>query len=392
MMRVAWLSLCAIAIALLASCAPAPAGASWTPGAPLPTIGVAVLYASPTPAEQTPAPGQAETPAPAPGLAATQQAASAGVLLAQATAQAAQHEVAVATANAVATETGYHWQLQQTADAVQIEQAQLALSGTRAAGTATQAAVDLAVAQAASAATATQAAADIQVTLEAGRAIIQATADAASAGRQLQTDDDAAQAGRAWYWTTRVGPLVMLIILLYLAVYAAIAWLHNWATRGAVIETRAGTFVLKRVQGELQVEVYDRPTLEPRGGGDEFTSEAPAAQPAQYTSGGKPATLSPGSAQASRDRADVLRLLRDAMEASSGDAGTIPRYDKMGWTSASDWKRVTDLLLPHIDKGQGKRTILVGAYARLIDLYDAVGNHRVALGTALPDEGTLENA
>lgn len=323
----------------------------------------------------------------------------------------------LATQQAAGLATAWAASSQQTAIALQAASIQAAVTAhaqqtqdtRRDQATATAQALDQA--QRASAATATQAAMvqaatreqqDRQTGATATRQAATATAAAASlhatqqreaATREARQASVSDNAGGLMLYALVLFPIAAALILLVLSGWwlaarivgdheqrkaeTALVWAE--AAQRSIVDTRASTWQLRRVDGEVvAVLIAARPMLpgpqpEPR-----------PAEPLVVRERGVTVSVYPPVGEPAPDpvRQDVLELLDWAIGQHGEDGRVIPGHRKLPAQWNSDrWSRATAAIRPYLDATRGVGTTLAPGcpWGTLGELYRAVESHRATL-------------
>lgn len=248
------------------------------------------------------------------------------------------------------------------------------------------------------AATSTRSSQDMAAALE----HLQATATVEALNRQrIQSEQDAV---RWTQWNEFFQSLLLFffavagIALLVLGIIFFARYLDTRVMRSMLLETRAGTVMITYQNGQAFAQLVTAPQslLE---AGDEFAaSDAEIldheADPLKITQGKRETFIAKTDpAEDARQARQMLamRLLRESISyynARNEDARTInriPSFRDLQWSSET-WVRAVESLKPHIFTKRGREggTFCGDQYPTLMQLYSALGEHRISLGVPAP--------
>ena len=248
-------------------------------------------------------------------------------------------------------------------------------------------------------------------TLEAEIARVQATATAQTVALQIQQTqaDAAANAERAQFVQSLINFVIVMVglaamcaicLVLVAGAMAFVRWMNGRAAKQYVIETRAGTILIQRgadgnyfadiVQRTLSDDmpafpVRDVPTALPKVVAEPETLKVTNLRGTQLIT-----KDAPEDERAAADRKLALDLLRESLQyygrKQSGInpmvVNRIPTWHTLGWGAAS-WQRAIELLRPYVQtrEGRGGGTYCIAPYPTVYQLYEAIGERRVALAT-----------
>lgn len=324
-------------------------------------------------------------------------------LSAGATRQAAQ-ERTTATAQALWVEQEQA-SSDATASALTIERAQTRQAATATADAqtmsrhATRTAAAQQATQTADSATATTNAQELQISL----ARQQATATAQALFIQQAETQHAADRARAWSEffdsLTRGVFTVLSLALTFILLFALARYLETLTMRGRLIETRSGTILIARINGQYAAQLIQQTTFNPAYEIDApsqahiVENEAPELFKLTTTQGETfIAKSEPESELSEQRRRLAMRLLRESLRyyGSRGhdarNVNRLPSFRDLGWSSET-WVRAVGVLKPFViaKQGRGGGTYCAEQFPTLIQLYAAVGERRIALSSG---EGT----